>query len=46
MQSNTDPIEQARRLVEEPSGEWDAIEHARFLIEGPAQEDELERARR
>jgi hypothetical protein len=41
-----DEIEQARRLVEEPSGEWDAIEHARFLIEGPAQEDELERARR
>lgn len=41
-----DEVEEARRLVEEPSGNWYAIEHARFLIEGPAEEDELERARR
>jgi hypothetical protein len=41
-----DPIEEARRLVEDPSEDWYAIEHARFLIEGPAEEDELERALR
>jgi hypothetical protein len=50
MRHNTDPIEQARLLVEEASGDWDAVEHARVLIEGEgaAREDEseLERARR
>jgi len=53
-----DNIEEARRLVEEPSGDWDAVERSRQLIEGagyfPAateededeEEDEIERARR
>lgn len=41
-----DEVEEARLLIEEPSGDWDAIEHSRVLIEGSGDEDELERARR
>lgn len=43
-----DHVEEARRLVEEASGDWDAVEHSRELIEGAPLEEEsaLERARR